>query len=62
MTGPDGKPYAVEVKTGGSSYTPAQRAKDQALATQGGVAVGKNAEKAGIAGKIKLPTKLIRYR
>lgn len=61
MRGPDGKPYGVEVKTGQSAYTPAQRAKDQALEGQGGQAVGKRAEEAGVAGEIRMPTKVIRY-
>ena len=60
VTGSKG-PEAREVKTGSSPYTPRQRAIDDELAKNGGVAVGKNAEKAGLAGKkITLPTKVVR--
>jgi RHS repeat-associated protein len=52
----------LEVKTGGSPYTPLQRAKDAEIATTGGVAVGENAQKAGVAGQtLKIPPKLERY-
>ncbi|MGC4065054.1 MAG: RHS repeat-associated core domain-containing protein [Polyangiaceae bacterium] len=52
----------VEVKTGASRYHAIQKAKDVEIATKGAVAVGKNAEKAGVAGQvIKVKPKLERY-
>jgi hypothetical protein len=59
---PDGRLEAIEVKTGESRYTSQQQRKDQSLATHGGVAVGKNAERAGLKGPLKIPTKVVRYR
>lgn len=58
----NGNLIAVEVKTGESPYMPEQRSKDREMATMGGHAVGKNAQKAGVAGPVIVPTKVIRYR
>ncbi len=55
-----GNVRAVEVKTGKSPYTPEQQAKDRWIETHGGVAVGKNARKAGVAGPIRVKTDLVR--
>jgi len=56
-----GEINGIEVKTGKSPYTKGQQAKDAAIASEGGVAVGKNAESAGIAGPIRFTTTLERY-
>jgi hypothetical protein len=58
----DGKLQALEVKTGNSPYGTRQRGKDGKLATEGGVPVGENAKKAGLKGRVVLPTKVVRYR
>lgn len=60
VRGPDGQRRAVEVKTGGSRYTPLQRAKDEIIATEGGTAVGPRAQAAGLAGPIRVQTEVVR--
>jgi hypothetical protein len=60
VEGPKGQQYAVEVKTGKSPYTAEQKAKDRALAKHGGIAVGEKARRAGVAGPIKVRTKVVR--
>jgi hypothetical protein len=62
VTTPTGKQYAIEVKTGKSPYTPAQRAKDEAMAKQGAQPTGANAAKAGLNGPVQLDTKVVRYK
>lgn len=57
----DGNIQAVEVKTGNSRYTRAQREKDQALHQEGGQPVGENAKKAGLDEHTKMPTTVQRY-
>jgi hypothetical protein len=61
---PKGKQVAIEVKTGGSSYTPMQQAKDRALEIHGGVPAGARAAEAGLSGPapVKIPTTVIRIR
>lgn len=59
VDGPGG-PSAIEVKTGGSRYTPQQQEKDRIIATEGGTAVGQKAQAAGVAGPIKVQTEVIR--
>ena len=44
----------------GSPYTPAQRAKDQSLAADGGTPAGRNAADAGITRPVRLKTKVVR--
>lgn len=55
-----GEPVAVEVKTGQSRYTAAQRKKDAEIAAGRARGVGPRAEKAGVAGPVKIQTRLVR--
>lgn len=56
-----GQVEAVEVKTGKSRYTRRQQDKDHALDSEGGLPVGENARKAGLEGKVRIPTRLDRH-
>ncbi|NPU90849.1 MAG: hypothetical protein HPY82_02970 [Gammaproteobacteria bacterium] len=58
---PDGRIVAVEVKSGGAVRDSAQLAKDNAMATQGGVVVGKNAPDALRGQQVILDTIERRY-
>ena len=51
----------IEVKTGNSPYKKSQQIKDLAIGTEGGTAVGRKAENAGISGPVQFATKLERY-
>ncbi len=59
---PDGTIIAIEVKSGNAIRNPAQIAKDQIIATEGGVVVGKNAP-AGLSGQpVKIVTVVIQVK
>ncbi len=57
----EGEIRGKEIKTGDSPYKQSQRAKDAEIATVGGVAHGRKAEEAGLAGAVKFPTDVERY-
>lgn len=58
---PTSSKSSLEVKTVKSRYTRRQQDKDHALNVEGGVPVGENARKAGLDGKVRIPTRLDRH-
>lgn len=55
-----GQPVATEIKTGRSPYKPIQRLKDQEIEAGRAEGVGARAREAGLAGPVKLQTKVVR--
>jgi hypothetical protein len=58
---PGGQIVACEVKCGGAIRNSSQLAKDGAMATEGGVVIGKNAPNALRGQQIVIPTIELRY-